>query len=94
MLNAMVNMVQEYFLKSVVDSLGANTELGNRRVLARLGEEGDECGRIEHPLFGDRDELPDPCAEATRIPALDVHDTRSTKSADEPFSRREASDPT
>ena len=42
----LVNMVQEYFLKSAEDGLKANTELGNQRVLARLGWEGDNVGAL------------------------------------------------
>lgn len=42
----LVNMVQEYVLKSAEDGLKANTELGNQRVLARLGWEGDNVGAL------------------------------------------------
>ena len=50
-------------------------------------------GRFQHPLLGDWNELSHPCAETARIAALDIHDTRPTKSADKAFTRREAGHP-
>ena len=41
--------------------------------------------RFQHPLLGDRDELPDPRSETARVPALNVYEPRPSEPADKPF---------
>ena len=47
-----------------------------------LRVENEVDGHFQQPLFGDRDELPYPCPETARVPALNVHKSRSSKPAD------------
>jgi hypothetical protein len=39
----------------------------------------------QHPLLGDRDELPDPRSETTRVPALNIDESWPSEPADKPF---------
>ena len=50
-----------------------------------LRVENEVDGHFQQPLFGDRDELPDPRSETARVPALNVYEARSSKPADKPF---------
>ena len=58
-----------------------------------LRAENKVGGRFQHPLFGDRDELPDPRTESSRVTALNKYDTRPAESTDKPFTRCEAGYP-
>ena len=50
-----------------------------------LRVENEVGGHFQQPLFGDRDELPYPCPETARIPALNVYESWPLETADKPF---------
>ena len=50
-----------------------------------LRVENEVDGHFQQPLFGDRDELPDPRSKTTRVPALNVDEARPSEPADKPF---------
>ena len=50
-----------------------------------LRAENEVGGHFQQPLFGDRDELPDPRPETARVPALNVDESRSFEPTDKPL---------
>jgi hypothetical protein len=50
-----------------------------------LRVENEVGGHFQQPLFGDGDELPDPCPETSRVPTLNVHKSWPSEPADEPL---------
>jgi hypothetical protein len=50
-----------------------------------LRVENEVGGHFQQPLLADRDELPDPRPKTTRVPALNVHESRPSEPADKPF---------
>jgi len=50
-----------------------------------LRVENDVDGHFQQPLFGDRDELPDPRSKTARVPALNEYESRPAEPADKPF---------
>ena len=50
-----------------------------------LRVENEVGGHFQQPLFGDRDELPYPRSKTARGPALNVHESWPSESADKPF---------
>lgn len=50
-----------------------------------LRVENEVGGHFQQPLFGNGDELPDPCPKTARVPALNIHESRPSEPADKPF---------
>lgn len=50
-----------------------------------LRVENEVNGHFQQLLFGDGDELPDPCPETARVPTLNVHKSWASEPADEPL---------
>ena len=61
---------EAYPLRYVEDFLRAENEVG---------------GHFQQPLFGDRDELPDPRPETAWVPALNVDESGPSEPTDKPF---------
>ena len=50
-----------------------------------LRVENEVDGHFQQPLFGNRDELPDPRSETSRVSALNVDESWPSEPADKPF---------
>ncbi len=50
-----------------------------------LRAENEVGGHFQQPLFGDRDELPDPRPETSRISTLNVDESWPPEPTDKPF---------
>ncbi len=58
-----------------------------------LRAENEVDGHFQQPLFGDRDELPDPRSKTARVPALNIDEPGPPEPADKPFARGETGNP-
>ena len=50
-----------------------------------LRVENEVDGHFQQPLFGNRDELPDPRSEAARVPALNEYESWPSEPTDKSF---------